>query len=75
MRVYGEKTRRKREKPLKVQREKAALISYLGKEMSGVNGDRCGRKARNTHRPEVQQVLRLGSQKRGVRGRAQLEAF
>lgn len=70
MRVYGEKTRRKREKPLKVQREKAALISYLGKEMSGVNGDRCGRKARNTHRPEVQQVLRLGSQKRGVRGRA-----
>lgn len=39
MRVYGEKTRRKREKPLKVQREKAALISYLGKEMSGVNGD------------------------------------
>lgn len=49
---------------------KAALISYLGKEMSGVNGDRCGRKARNTHCPEVQQVLRLGSQKRGVRGRA-----
>lgn len=38
--------------------------------MSGVNGDRCGRKARNTHCPEVQQVLRLGSQKRGVRGRA-----
>lgn len=58
MRVYGEKTRRKREKPLKIQREKAALISYLGKEMSGVNGDRCGRKARNTHCPEVQQVRR-----------------
>ena len=54
----------------KRQREKAALISYLGKEMSGVNGDRCGRKARNTHCPEIQQVLRLGSQKRGVRGRA-----
>lgn len=77
MRVYGRKLVEKREKLPKRQKEKAALISYSEKEMSGVNGDRCGRKVRNIHRREVWLALRLGSQKRGCVGvrRCVLEAF